>query len=293
MKNRPRLAAKQIINVGWRWSPKEDAYIKEMAVKESAEQIASYLRRTISATGKRAAFLGVKFSALRRRWTKQEDDYIREHALEKTARQMSQNLGRTTSAVKSRSEELKVSLQNPPVAFSCGWCKKKTKRNNANYNERREHHFCGRRCHDLFRRHRPCPICEGVDTQRGEGRTCRACRHMYRTVHSHWSYIFNPYKSRHDNYSGMAFCAAWDPNKGGSFLNGAKWIFKNIGRRPEPGYSLDIIKHEIGFVPGNLRWASKRTQKDNQQHRALGKMSETEFAAEARRRGWKRGLVAV
>ena len=91
----------------------------------------------------------------------------------------------------------------------------------------------------------------------------------------------------------MPFYPAWNPKVGGSFIAGARWIYKNIGTRPTSSWTLDIIKHAKGFVPGNLRWADKKTQKDNQQHRMIGKMTDMEFAVEARRRGWVRAATAL
>ena len=50
--------------------------------------------------------------------------------------------------------------------------------------------------------------------------------------------------------------------------------------------TMDIIKHELGFVPGNLRWALRATQTGNQQHRILGQFTDAEFLVEARKRGF-------
>jgi hypothetical protein len=77
-----------------------------------------------------------------------------------------------------------------------------------------------------------------------------------------------------------------ESQKGGSWDAGADWIKKNLGPRPAKGWSIDIIRHEDGFVPGNLRWADKTTQTRNQSHRFLGSVSDTEFAVEAKRRGY-------
>jgi hypothetical protein len=52
-------------------------------------------------------------------------------------------------------------------------------------------------------------------------------------------------------------------------------------------WSMDIINHAKGFVPGNLRWATRGKQKSNQQYRTLGQLTDKEFKVEARRRGFK------
>ena len=108
----------------------------------------------------------------------------------------------------------------------------------------------------------------------------------YSTVSTHHYYIFIGTGLRYRSYKGMPFCEEWNPDKGGAFWKGAKWIIDNLGKRPDPEWSMDIIKHELGFVPGNLRWASKKVQRENKSHRTLGQWGDEEFAVEAKRRGY-------
>jgi hypothetical protein len=84
----------------------------------------------------------------------------------------------------------------------------------------------------------------------------------------------------------MPFFDDWNPSKGGSYRNGMLWILENLGERPGPAWSIDIIEHAKGFVPGNLRWAQRNSQARNKQHRILGQFSNKEFAVEAKRRGF-------
>ena len=107
-----------------------------------------------------------------------------------------------------------------------------------------------------------------------QGRWCPKCWHMeglkrrvaegmshtpeYTTVTGHFRFIFSK-NSGNKNYVGMPFYDNWNPNKGGSWLNEAKWIIKNLGKRPK-GASLHIIEHEKGFIPGNLEWAYPNKQ---------------------------------
>jgi hypothetical protein len=77
---------------------------------------------------------------------------------------------------------------------------------------------------------------------------------------------------------GMPFFDAWNPNKGGSYAVATSWIIENLGKKPGLDWSLDIVKHELGFVPGNLRWATRNIQARNQQRYRLGQFSDEEFA---------------
>jgi hypothetical protein len=109
------------------------------------------------------------------------------------------------------------------------------------------------------------------------------------TVHNHHSCIFKQslYNPLLHGYKNMPFCDDWNPDKGGAYWKGAKWIIEHLGKRPGPDWSMDIINHAKGFVPGNLRWATRGKQKHNQQYRVLGQLTDKEFKVEARRRGFK------
>ena len=48
-----------------------------------------------------------------------------------------------------------------------------------------------------------------------------------------------------------------------SFRSFESWIYDNIGEPPR-GYTLDRIDNDLGYYPGNLRWASMRQQRYNQ-----------------------------
>lgn len=112
-------------------------------------------------------------------------------------------------------------------------------------------------------------------------------RPEYSTVRQHWRFIFDTKCKCHKNYAGMPYHEEWNPQLGGAFWRGVKWILDNLGPKPSREWSLDIIEHDKGFVPGNLRWARYNQQARNQRHRGPGKMSVEELEAEARRHGFR------
>lgn len=109
----------------------------------------------------------------------------------------------------------------------------------------------------------------------------------YRTVVAHHYYILKSKNPKHKNYKDMPFFENWNPAQGGYLWKGAEWIIKNLGPKPGPQWSMDIIDHQKGFVPGNLRWASRLTQERNKRHSFLGKLSIAELKIEVKRRGYK------
>jgi hypothetical protein len=98
-----------------------------------------------------------------------------------------------------------------------------------------------------------------------------SCQPEYKTVASHYRLIFKSPRREAENYKSMPFFDGWNPNKSGSFRDGYDWIIKNIGPRPK-GTSLHVVKHEIGFVPGNLAWAHPRKQSAEQMFKIIAEL---------------------
>jgi len=95
------------------------------------------------------------------------------------------------------------------------------------------------------------------------------CSHReLQSVRFHHRAIFNPKDKSHKNYIGMPFFDLWNPDKGGSFKAGEKWIVENLGKRPE-GSTLHVVAHEKGFTPDNLEWAHPRKQVHQQMHKII------------------------
>lgn len=71
----------------------------------------------------------------------------------------------------------------------------------------------------------------------------RRCRDLKKPKHKHW---FG---------RGIRVCSKWDK----SYVS----FLADVGRRPGPEYSLDRIRRNEGYKPGNVRWATAKTQQNN------------------------------
>lgn len=111
-----------------------------------------------------------------------------------------------------------------------------------------------------------CPTCNREKQFSAEGQSQTP---EYTSIKRHHYAICISDSLKNLNYKGMPFYADWNPNAGGSFLAGYRWIIENIGPRPQ-GCSLHIMHHDKGFTPGNLCWASPTKQTTEQTHRIIG-----------------------
>jgi len=135
-------------------------------------------------------------------------------------------------------------------------------------------------------------MCQGIRIKNAQGLLGHPLSETspeYKTVSKHWHVLYG--KNPFPTYKGMPFFDEWNPSKGGSYGAGAKWIIDNLGHKPNSAWSMDIIKHELGFVPGNLRWALHSSQQQNKQHKKLGTFTLQELRVEAKRRGYKLVII--
>ena len=51
------------------------------------------------------------------------------------------------------------------------------------------------------------------------------------------------------------------------WLNSFENFLADMGRRPSVNYSIDRIKNDGNYEPGNCRWATAKEQRNNQGHR--------------------------
>lgn len=68
----------------------------------------------------------------------------------------------------------------------------------------------------------------------------------------------NPKNRGYANYGGRGLKFAFAT---GSDM--AEWVFRHLGPKPSSDASLDRIDNALGYLPGNLRWASRKIQNSN------------------------------
>jgi hypothetical protein len=93
-------------------------------------------------------------------------------------------------------------------------------------------------------------------------------------------------KDRADYYDrGIMVCEKWR-----DLAKGVQDFLRHIGKRPSGGYSLDRIDNDKGYEPGNVRWATRKMQIENQRKRLrLEQFSDADILVECRRRGLSDG----
>lgn len=107
---------------------------------------------------------------------------------------------------------------------------------------------------------------------------------MRQAVYDHYHKIFRSKGKRRESYRKMPYYDRWNPDKGGSFVVAVEWLIKHLGKRPK-GRSLGVMNHDLGFVPGNLKWQTGKEQNDE---KILRHSSSRAFHMEATRRGYRK-----
>ena len=49
----------------------------------------------------------------------------------------------------------------------------------------------------------------------------------------------------------------------GDFFAFKGWVLQNLGAKPSPKHTLDRINNSVGYLKGNLRWATPVDQQNN------------------------------
>lgn len=76
-----------------------------------------------------------------------------------------------------------------------------------------------------------------------------------------------PKNKKHTIYfdRGIAVCPEWQ--------NDFLVFLGHVGQRPTPAHSLDRIKNDLGYVPGNVRWATPEEQNRNRRNCRLATLN--------------------
>lgn len=91
-----------------------------------------------------------------------------------------------------------------------------------------------------------------------EGSSCR--HYLYKTWDMMRQRCCNKNFSSYPRYGGrgIRIYPEWE----NSFVKFSEYVDETLGQRPK-GYTLDRIDNDQGYIPGNLRWASKSEQQRN------------------------------
>jgi hypothetical protein len=97
----------------------------------------------------------------------------------------------------------------------------------------------------------------GADAARKHGKSFHP---LYRTWQGMMARCYNQAHRGFKNYGGrgITVCESW--HDVGAFIG---WVEHNLGPRPD-GCTMDRINNEQGYKPGNVQWATRRTQAANQ-----------------------------
>lgn len=136
-------------------------------------------------------------------------------------------------------------------------------------------------------------LCKERNAQRKHG---KCTTYLYKSWHGHLQNIRDANAGKHScrSYKNMPIAPEWDNWVSGdsAFPSFEKHVIERLGARPSEKYTLDIIFHRLGFVPDNLRWATKKEQQANRRFlfgvsasELLSYVTNAELIQETRNRG--------
>ena len=77
----------------------------------------------------------------------------------------------------------------------------------------------------------------------------------------------DPTSKDYGNYGGRGI--GMEPEWADDFQSFQAWISENLGAKPSKAHSLDRINNDLGYLKGNLRWATSQEQQNNRRSNKL------------------------
>lgn len=92
-----------------------------------------------------------------------------------------------------------------------------------------------------------------------ENRITHGLHHLpeYKIWASMCQRCYNPKATGYEDYGGRGITVAAE------WKESFERFIKDVGQRPGPEYSLDRIDNNLGYFPGNIRWATRKQQQRN------------------------------
>jgi len=102
--------------------------------------------------------------------------------------------------------------------------------------------------------------CTKLQKSKKYGKTWRKKNPEWHTWHSMIYRCTNPKSNAYRWYGarGIKVCNRW--------LNSFEAFLKDAGKKPSPKYSIDRINVDGNYEPGNIKWATRKEQTNNQRN---------------------------
>lgn len=79
--------------------------------------------------------------------------------------------------------------------------------------------------------------------------------------------ICNPLDRDYHRYGGRGLSI--EPEWATDFASFRSWVLTHLGPKPSPQHSIDRIENDLGYMKGNLRWATPVVQQNNKRSNRL------------------------
>ena len=90
---------------------------------------------------------------------------------------------------------------------------------------------------------------------------------LYQTWNKIWHRVNNPHDKDYRWYGGRGI--VMDPEWAENFSSFRSWVLDNLGPKPSQTHSMDRLENDLGYLKGNLRWATPVVQQNNKRSNRL------------------------